>query len=173
MIYDANAQAFFIGNPIPSDFTQKPFYSFFLVLLHALAGQNYGHIIQLQVAFYAFIPIIGYLLVKEISTRPAGWIAAILVILRERNSLSLANVIQVSHSKLLMGDVFAMGLMMLLVLFTIQWLRNSDQHRLLPMIIGGVLGIFVLSRLNSIVLFPFILFSWLICRKSEQQQEQR
>jgi hypothetical protein len=162
MIYDVNAQEFLVGIPIPNDFTQKPFYSFFLVWLHALAGQNYDHIIQLQVAFYAFIPIICYLLVKEISTRPAGWIAAILVILRERNSLSLSNVIQVSHSKLLMGDVFAIGLMMLLVLFTIYWLKYSDKHRMLPMIIGGVLGIFVLSRLNSILLFPFLVLAFVL-----------
>jgi hypothetical protein len=156
MIYDANAQGVFIGNAIPNDFTQKPFYSFFLVVLHAIAGQDYGHIIQLQVALSAFIPIIVYWIVREMSTRPAGLIAALMVILRERNSMSLSNVIQATHSRLLMSDVMAMGLIALLIWLTLNWLRRPDARKVSPMIMGGILGILMLTRLNSVLLLPFL-----------------
>ena len=156
MIYDANARSVFIGNPIPNDFTQKPFYAFFLVILHGIAGQDYGRVIQLQVAIFACIPILIYLLVKGMSTRTAGWIAALLVIFRERNSISLSNVIQVTHSRLLMSDVLSMGLMTLLMTLALAWLRRPHDRRTFPLIMGGILGVFALTRLNSILLFPFL-----------------
>ena len=160
LIYDSNAQGFLIGIPIPNDFAQKPFYSFFLAILHLFAGQNYDLLIQLQVAVFAFIPVTVYLLTKMVSNRPAGLVAALLIVFRELNAISLSNVIQVSHSRLLMSDVFSMGLIALLMLFSLRWLKNPDQHRILPMIIGGVLGFLILSRAQTFLLLPFLLLAY-------------
>ncbi|GAB4504851.1 MAG: hypothetical protein Fur0043_18460 [Anaerolineales bacterium] len=159
LIFDINAQNYLIGIPIPNDFWQKPFYSFFLVILHLLGGQNYDLIVWFQVGMFAFIPVLAYLLTRTISHRPAGVIIALLLIFRERNAYALSNVIQVSHARFLMSDVLAMGLMVTLMFLLVLWLKNPEKHRVLPMFIGGTLGIFVLTRGHALLLFPFILLA--------------
>ena len=162
LIYDSNAQGFLIGIPIPNDFAQKPFYDFFLVILHLFAGQNYGLLVQLQVAVFSFIPVIVYLLTKMIGNRPAGMVAALLVVYRELNAISLSNVIQVSHSRLLMSDVFSMGLIAFLMLYSLRWLKSPSQQRILPLVIGGVLGFLILARAQTFLLLPFLLLAYAI-----------
>ena len=162
LIYDSNAQGYFIGLSIPNDFAQKPFYSFFLVILHVFARQDYDLLVQLQVAIFAFIPVIVYLLTKVISDRPTGLVAALLIVFRELNAISLSNVIQVSHSRLLMSDVITMGLVSLVVLFSIRWLKYPGKYRLLPMIIGGFLGFLILTRAQTLLLLPFLLLAYVI-----------
>jgi len=110
------------------------------LFLHILAGQNYELITTIQVGVLAFILVIVFLLTKTLSNRVAGVMAALLVIFREVNALSLSNVIQISHSNLLVSDVFSMGLMALLIWLLVLWLKNPDRHRLLPLVIGGDLA---------------------------------
>ena len=162
LIFDINAQNYLIGIPIPNDFWQKPFYSFFLALLHGVAGQDYELLTQIQVGILAIIPVVVYLLTFVLSNRPTGLIAASLIIFRELNSLSLSNVIQISHSKLLMSDVFSMGLMVLLVFLLIIWLKEPDNRRVLPFVIGGTFGILVLTRGHAMLLLPFIVLAAMI-----------
>ena len=88
IIFDVNAQNYFIGIPIPNDFWQKPFYSFFLVILHGFAQQNYEFLVQLQVAVFALIPVLLYLLVKMLSGRATGLVAAMLITFRELNAMA-------------------------------------------------------------------------------------
>jgi hypothetical protein len=156
MYYDIHAQSLLIGKPIPSHFWVKPLYTLFLSVLHVLAGQDYALIVSLQVMVLAIIPVLGYLIMDAIGNGTAGLILAILIIFRERNAIALSNVIQVSNSKLLMSDVFSMGLMALLTLILVRWSRNPAGHRALPFAAGGALGLLVLTRGNPIVLFPFL-----------------
>ncbi len=159
LIFDINAQYYLIGRPIPNDFWQKPFYSFFLAVLHMVAGQNYDLVICLQVSIFALIPVLAYLLAKTINNRPVGLVMAFLLIFREINAFTLSNVIQVSHSRILMSDVFSMGLMVTLTYMLIIWLKNPESHRMLPMAVGGILGLLVLTRGHALLLFPFILLA--------------
>lgn len=159
IIFDVNAQNYLIGIPIPNDFWQKPFYSFFLSILHILAGQNYDLLIQYQVGILAFIPVIVFLLTRILSNQAAGVIAASLVIIREINALSLSNVIQLSHSRLLMSDVFAMGLMTLIILLLTIWLKNPSKYRMLPIVVGGTMGILTLTRGHTLLLLPFVVLA--------------
>jgi hypothetical protein len=156
MYYDIHAQSLLIGKPIPSHFWAKPLYTLFLSLLHVLAGQDYALIIALQAVVLAIIPVLGYLIMDAMGSQTAGLLIASLMILRERNAIALSNVIQVTNSKLLMSDVFSMGLMALLTLLLVRWSKNPVAYRNLPFAAGGVLGLLVLTRGNPIILFPFL-----------------
>ncbi len=157
LLYDNTAREYLIGKPIPSDFWAKPFYSFFLAVLHLFSGGNYTFLIALQVIVLALIPAFAYLLATRLDARPAGVIAALLLILRERNALALSNVIQVSHVKLLLSDVFAMGFMVLLLWLFFHWLEDPGGRRGAPLVLGGVLGLLILTRGHPAILVPFIL----------------
>jgi hypothetical protein len=77
--------------------------------------------------------------------------------IRERNAMALANVIQVSHSKLLLSDAFALAEMIILVWLILWWLQRPAERRAAPIAVGGMLGILVLTRGHPILIFPFIL----------------
>lgn len=156
MLYDVSAQNVLLGNPIPADFWAKPLYSFFLSILHLVAGSNYSLISLLQVAFLALIPSCVYLLTKTLGGSLAGILAAALVILREWNAIRLSNVIQVSHVKLLLSDVFAMGGMVLLTWLTLHWLEKPSARRQIPIAAGGALGLLILLRGHPVLIVPFL-----------------
>ncbi len=157
LLYDNVGREYLIGKPIPSDFWAKPFYSFFLTILHVFAKGNYTFLISLQVIVLAVIPAFAYLLMVRLGSRPAGIILALLFILRERNSLMLSNVIQVSHVKLLLSDVFVMGLMVLLLWLFFHWLEKPGERRVTPLVFGGVFSLIVLTRGHPILLLPLLL----------------
>lgn len=156
LLYDDVAHGFLIGKPLQSDFWIKPLYSLFLATLHLFSKENFGLLISMQVILFAAIPVFVYLLTSELSNRPAGLVAAFLVILRERNGIALSNVIEVSHSKLLLSDVFSMGLMALMLWLLIRWIRNPDLHRSAPFVVGGLVALLTLTRGHPIMLFPVI-----------------
>lgn len=168
--YDIHSQYNLIGVPLPSHFWVKPLYTFFLSILHALGGYDYALIVTLQVLVLAIIPSLVFFLVNAIGNRPAGLVAALLVILRERNAIALSNIIQVSNVRLLMSDVFSMGLMVLLLLIIVIWLKRPPTRRVTSLAAGGVLGLLVLTRGHPIVLLPFIfliaIFAYLHNRSS-------
>lgn len=165
LIYDSTAEEFLIGKSIPADLWVKPVYSFFLALLHLFAGDNYTLLISLQVAILAIIPSLVYLLTINFDQRLAGLVAALFVIVRERNAMALSDIIQVSHSKLLLSDVFAMGAMILLVWLVVWWLQHPEERRATPIAVGGMLGLLILTRGHPILMIPFLFLVSLIALK--------
>ena len=164
--YDTLAHGYLVGQPIPSDFRAKPLYTFFLALLHLFAGENYGLLVMVQVAVFAVVPVFVYYLTSLLGGRWAGALAALLIIIREKNSLNLSNVIQVAHIKSLLSDFMAMGLMALLIWLVLKWVVNPAEHRGMPLILGGTLGLFVLLRGHPLLLLPFLLIAiWLVLLK--------
>jgi hypothetical protein len=158
--YDLNAQRFLIGEGLSLNPQYKPLYAFYLALLHIFAGQDYTQIIKIQVILLSFIPIILYILIGKIySNRTAGLIAAVLFILREKNSIALSNIIQVSHSKLLLTDLPATGLMVLLIAFLVGWVMKPHSRQTWPLWVGCIFGLFLLLRTQGLILAPFILIS--------------
>ncbi len=156
ILYDTAAHEFLTGTALPNDFWVKPLYSFFLAILHLLAGENYPLLVFLQIAVLAIIPVLVFLLVSLLGNRTAGVLTSLLVILREQNSIALSNVIQVAHLKLLLSDVFSMGLVVLLVWLVLRWFERPDERRVDPLMIGGVLGLLTLTRGHPILLLPIL-----------------
>lgn len=168
MLYDVTAQNFLIGEPIPADFWAKPLYSFFLSILHLIAGQDFRLVSLLQVAFLSFIPAVVYLLTKILGGPLSGIVAALLVIVREWNAIRLSNVIQVSHVKLLLSDVFAMGGMILLTWLMLQWLEKPSVRRGIPIAVGGAMGLLILMRGHPVLIVPFVFLIGLLFLRGDR-----
>ncbi len=167
---DINAQRPLIGESLSVNPADKPVYSYFLSLLHLWANQDYERIIDLQVIALAAIPSVFYLLLaRGFSNRPIGLVAAILFILREKNSIALTNVIMVSHSKLLLSDVPSAGLMILFAYLLVGWMRQPDERRVWPLWIGVVFAAFLLLRSQVIILAPLVIV-WVLLSMWQNQR---
>lgn len=156
ILYDTVAHKFLTGTALPNDFWVKPLYSFFLAFLHLFTRENYQLLVFLQIAILAIIPVLVYLLVSRIGNRTAGVVAGLFVIVREQNSIALSNVIQVSHLKLLLSDVFSMGLVVLVLWLMFCWFEKPNERRNSLLALGGALGLLILTRGHPILLFPLI-----------------
>jgi hypothetical protein len=157
--YDGYAQELLIGNGNQLGLIRRPLYAYFLAGLHLIVGQDYDQLITLQIAVLAIIPSLMYTLVRQLGNRAAGFVTAVLVLLREHNSIALTNIIEVSHSKLLLSEVPAMGLMLLLCILVIRWLTHPDEKLNLAVLAGAILGLLAMIRSQSIILAPVILLA--------------
>jgi len=145
-LFDQSAQNILIGADENNKTILRPLYVFFLAFLHFIGGQQYMKVIFIQIIFLASMPVLGFLLASIYGGRPAGVLAATLIILREKNAIALTNVIEVSHSKLLMADLPVMALMLLMVFVLIKWLRRSSEAIYPGVLAGASFGMVMLVR---------------------------
>jgi hypothetical protein len=164
-LYDIFAQNYLIGTSREAGLTHRPLYSIFLAFLHALIGQDYETIAFAQVFILAVFPAGLYLLVSRLGGRPAGILAALIVIFRERNAIALTNVIEVSHSKLLMSDVPTMAMTILFLYFLVKWLQDRDNKLYLGAVAGAFLGFAMLVRSQAQLLVPVTLLCIVVAQK--------
>jgi hypothetical protein len=158
-VYDTTAQSMLAGEGFKSwgvIYAIRPMYALYLAGLHALAGLDYQPVINWQVATLALFPVFLYWLARSIHNRLAGVFAACLAIFREANAISLASVITVSNSKMLMSDVPTAWGVILFVLVAIAWLKKPNQRGSWPLLAGGILGAFMLIRPEVGIFLPVI-----------------
>ncbi|MDX9866224.1 MAG: hypothetical protein RBT34_15580, partial [Anaerolineaceae bacterium] len=164
MFYDQTAQSILIGNGLMGDeIPARPLYTVFLAILHAVAGQDYNQVILVQMIVLAFFPAVLYLLGKEFGSRPAGIMLALLTILRETHSIQAAPFTRsVANVKLYFSEIpTALGLSLFL-LFCLRWMKRREQPGLNPLLAGGMLGITMLIRTQSLAVLPFVLLFALV-----------
>ena len=164
MFYDQTAQSILIGNGLMGDeIPARPLYTVFLAILHALAGQDYNQVILVQMLVLAFFPAVLYLLGKEFGSHPAGIMLALLTIFREIHSIQAAPFTRsVANVKLYFSEIpTALGLSLFL-LFCVRWLKQREQPGLNPLLAGGMLGITMLIRTQSLAVLPFVLLFALV-----------
>jgi hypothetical protein len=166
-IYDGFAQNILIGISRQLGLTNRPLYSLILSFFHSIGGQDFENIIFLQIMVFAVLPVFTYLLASRLGGRSAGVIAALIVILRERNSIALTNVIEVSHLKLLMSDVPTMTMMLIFMYFFVKWLLDEKMRIYWGVLAGGFFGFTILIRSQSLLLIPIILLGLLLAWKFE------
>ena len=134
---------------------RRPALVFFQAIMHRTIGLGYEEIINLQVAVFSLLPVLLYILGSSLHSRASGLLAAILIILRERNALLLGGVITGVNSKLLMSEIpTMMGIILFLILF-IHWVERPAKRTILPLLSGGVLGMTMLIRQEMGVIIPF------------------
>ncbi|HLF89394.1 MAG TPA: glycosyltransferase family 39 protein [Anaerolineales bacterium] len=145
---------------------RRPLYALLLAAFHALVGQEYDRVIQLQVVLLALFPVVVYLLGTALHHRVSGIVGAGLIIFREINAISLSDTINVSHSKLMMSDLPAALLVCTFTLLCVLWLQKTEQHRAWPLIGGGVLGLTMLVRTQVFLLMfvPLAVNGWICLR---------
>ncbi|MCB0103088.1 MAG: glycosyltransferase family 39 protein, partial [Anaerolineales bacterium] len=160
--YDEVSQNILIGAPENNPFILRPLYIFFLTFLHTVSGQSYDLILLLQTLFLALAPVLAYLLASRFGGRMSGVMLAVLMILRERNSIALTNIIEVSHSKLILADMPMMFLVLLAVFLFVNWLRSPDRPGYFGILAGAGLGLAILIRSQALLLIPvFVLVIFL------------
>lgn len=155
--YDTDAQYAFLGLGMnDNNYTDKPLYSTFLLLLHVLFGQRYDWIVMVQVIILGIFPAFLYLLGKALHRRAAGILVAVLAIFQEINSISASQLLLSSNSHLLLSEVpTAVGLA-LFTYFMVRWLREPQRRTVFPLLAGGVLGLCTLVRHNPWLLLVVV-----------------
>jgi len=155
-MYDSSAQRLLIGEGF-AGIARKPLYVFMLAVFHAIAGQDYQAVSNLQVLVLATIPVIVYWLTKSLHTRFSGIVVAGLLTLRETNAIALSPNLRMVHSKILMSDMpVGLGIALLTWLF-VTWLQDPPKRRWHPLLVGGVFGLSMLIRSNSVIMLAAIL----------------
>jgi hypothetical protein len=154
--HDLVAQNILIGEGFGAT-SEKPLYSSFLAVGHALVGQEYSSVVTFQIVVLALFPAVLYLLGSKLHSSLAGVLLALAVILREANAISLSGQINVSHVKLLMTEIpTALGLAALCLL-SISWLSAKPRSFRSALLVGGVLGGLLLLRTQTLVFLPPLL----------------
>ncbi len=160
--YDTNALWVWQGS-IRNIVVSKPLYVSFLALLHALVGLSYAHMILVQTLVLALLPVVLYLIGKELHSRLGGLALALFAILRELNSIQAVNIANVSNSKLLLSDLPATLLVALLILVLVRWYKSRPERvSLQPFLIGGILACLSLMRIQTMLLLPFAFLAVLL-----------
>lgn len=157
-VYDEYAQSLLIGNGFKNvEIPQRPLYIVFLALMHTVAGQDYDRMITLQSLFLANLPVLLFLLGKELYGRPVGIAIALLATLRDFTSNIAAPFTgNLSYSKVYLSEIPVAIFLILFVLLGIRWIKEG-----LPgysaFITGGILGIAMLIRTQAVAALPVIL----------------
>jgi hypothetical protein len=158
LIYAQYAQSALVGHGfLWPDVPARPLYIAFLTWLHALAGQDYTHVIVLQTLVLAAFPAVLYMIGKELGGRPLGLGFAILAALRDLTAnVAAPFALNYTYSKLFFSEIPAALLISLFTLFSLRWLRTSHSAPR-TLFLGGILGLAALVRLQSVVLLLAVL----------------
>jgi len=153
--YDYHAQSVLLGMGYLGDIPTRPLYILLLALLHVLFGQNYALIVAGQSCVLALFPVILYFLGRKIHSRAAGLMIAFFAIFRELTTLWVSSATRVSDTRTLLTDLPTALMITLACLFVMRWLENKSIQRAL--IAGGVFGVMLLLRTQSIIILPLAL----------------
>lgn len=160
--YDAGGQYLLLGKVIDNTYqVDKPLYMLFLGILHALAGQDYTRVMFLQVLVLALQPVLIYLLGREMHSRPAGLLTALLLIFQERNAIAAGTIIQLAHVRLMLTETLTALLLLWLGLLLLRWWSQKSPGWPVALLSGAVLGTVLLVRANPLVLLPLIILAML------------
>lgn len=165
--YDYMAHSLLVGTDYTGQIPTRPLYILFLTALHLLFGENYNLIIAGQTVVLASIPVIFYALGKKLHSRTAGVTIALLAIFREWTNLLVSSDTRVSNSKILLVDTPTLLLILLACLFAFRWLERKDKRS--AFIAGGVFGILLLLRTQSILILPFLFVIAFLALRSDKR----
>ena len=153
--YDYHAQSVLLGTGYLGDIPTRPLYILLLALLHILFGQNYALIIAGQSCVLALFPVSLYFLGRKIHSRAAGVTIAFFAIFRELTTLWVSSATRVSDTRTLLTDLPTALMIALACLFVMRWLANRGIQR--GLIAGGIFGVMLLLRTQSVIILPFVL----------------
>jgi hypothetical protein len=139
-------------------FFERALYISFLVYLHALVGQDYVQLMALQAAIFAVFPALVYLVGRALNLRAIGFAAAMIAMLRGANSIAASNMIDMANPKMMLTDFPTAIGVALVVLFTIEWLKKPERNWYYAIWVGGIIGLTIMLRTNTLMLLLFIPF---------------
>ena len=158
-IYDMTAQTLLNGEGYYNrGHVQRPLYGFMLFIFHKLVGQEYLDVILLQTVLYAIFPVLIFYLGKRFFSPVVGISFGLLAVLRELTALQASPYMEIVHSKLYMTDNWAGLFALLITLLVSIWYFDKKENNLLLILIGGVMGISLLMRINLLLVFLPVFF---------------
>lgn len=169
--YDESAQYALLGEGYQNGgYVDKPLYTALLTLFHLAGGQDFDHFILFQVLLLALFPALVYWIGKTLANRPAGVIAALLLILQEMNAIQAATWAEGSHVKLLLSEMPTGLLLAFFTYFLFKWLQEPKHNFQYAMLAGGSLGLSTMVRHNPWIFLPYTIgiaffFYWKSWRK--------
>ncbi len=167
-IFDRMSYHLLSGVGFSETLVRRPLYVGLVALFHKIGGAGYEGTVFVQILFLALIPSFIYLLTTRLSNRLAGFMAGGLFILRETNAIDLSGKIVVSHAKLIMSDLTATLGIIVFVYACIILFTKPKHDKWLLLIVGGLLGLLALVRMQSLILLPLILLFVLIPQKTKR-----
>ncbi len=153
--YDSMAHSLLIGYPYQGDIPTRPLYITLLAALHLAVGERYNLIVAGQTLLLALIPVVLFLVGSRLHSRTAGLFAALFAIFREWNSLLISSQTRVSNTKTLLVDLPTLLLLLVACLFAVRWVQRRG--RLDALLSGGLLGLLLLLRTQTMLLIPAVL----------------
>ena len=155
--YDIQAQFALIGQGLNNGgIGSRPAYPAFLVLIHALTGQDYDSNMNLQAAIFAVFPAIAFLLGSRLLNRAAGVTAAVLLLLRGMTAIAATSLLDLANAKQMLPDFpAAIGIAACLLLCA-RWFHQPDRlhHALLT---GGAMALAVYLRPTALGILPVLM----------------
>ena len=153
-LYDSNAQSLLLGYGFLAKIPTRPLFITFLAGLHFIFGQEYARLVFGQTLLYALFPVMLYFLAKRLHSRAAGVIVALLAIFRELTSLWVSNDARVSNTKMLLSEFGSMLALTAFLLVVLKWYEQKGRGNFLAFICGGLLGLQMLLRSQSMFVAP-------------------
>jgi len=154
--FDIGSQFALIGQGINNGvFFDRALYMAFLVFLHVFAEQDYVQVVALQAAIYAVFPAVLYLLGKDVYSRSFGSILAVLVILRGINGIAAGSMINLANQKQLLTDFPTLIFVAWFALMMVRWLKSPAKNYLYALWAGGIIGLAIMVRTNTLFLLVF------------------
>jgi hypothetical protein len=136
--------------------TDKPFYALFLAAIQAFTHADYMNTAAVQAAILGLFPAVLYLLGKSLHSRVLGLLLAGIGIAQEANAIQLGQSLNLSHSKLLLTEVPSELVILLGTLILFHWLKHPGTGKPQPIIIGALVGLGCLLRLNTYILIAAV-----------------
>jgi len=155
--YDETANLVIIGERNTGS-TDKSMFVSFLTTINLVVGFNYESKVRFQILIFSLFPALLYLLGKSFHSRPAGLMISILAIIRELNTLKATNQIVVSSTQMFYSEFASAFTLVLFLLYMARWTNRQNNPKLL-FISGGLLGISLLTRLDSLLVYPVLMIS--------------
>jgi hypothetical protein len=158
-IFDAASQFALIGQNFflfNGQFFERALYISFLVFLHSLFGQDYGQLMAAQAAIFAVFPALVYLVGKSLNSRALGFAAALVAAFRGANAIAASNMIDMANPKMMLTDFPTAIGVALIVLFACEWLKRPRERWNYALWIGGVIGLTIMLRTNTLVFLLLI-----------------
>lgn len=168
LAYDRPSQSHLVGEGfrdfrLGEYFNRRILLTVFQSIYHLIGGQNYESVVAVQIVVLALLPTLIFFLTKSIHNRISGVIVAVLIMLREANSIAIADRITTSNAKLLMSDLPTQLLMVCLTICAVAWIKRIDRINVYQLICGGFLGLTILVRSEALLLFfPLVAISGIV-----------
>jgi len=132
---------------------QHPLYGYILSGLHLVGGDHYEDIYLFQIAILAIMPVLVFKLTSLMLSPFAGWLTSFLFIAREYNALILGDSITITNVQLIMTESVTQMGVILVVYLLITWITKPERSRKgLPFLIGSVIGLLALIRVEMLSL---------------------